>query len=392
MLHPGTCILVSLKYSPVFWSLANAMRDGLHAAGFPTARLLSQDYRWMMNGENGSCQFPTTSRNVATMLGDAFRYVAGRRRWYRQFLADNRPAALLFLNPHPLNFAVARLAKEQDPAAQAIVFLHEPHKYDKAAFAPHRRLYFHCVERFQRLSVAAADVVVVHSPRAEQAFRRAYPRFAGDLRRVPLLFPDSVGDPEAAASADDRRFVTFLGHAVESKGFDKFLEVVQAAVDRGAGLPFQIVTRSRIDRGLARLDSKARGSLTVVQGRAISDEAIDRAVRASVAILAPYRAVTQSAVVPVAFRNGTPVIATAIEGLLDVVSEGRTGFLVSRDPSVEEFLEAIQRAGSQLESLSRHCRAEFDSRFSARHWPREYAWLVERLAPPSSAAGPATGR
>lgn len=39
-----------------------------------------------------------------------------------------------------------------------------------------------------------------------------------------------------------------------------------------------------------------------------------------------------------------------------------------------------------------HCRAEFDERFSARHWPREYAWLVERLASQSSAAGPATGR
>jgi len=389
-----TCVLASLKYSPVFWSLASVMRDGLNAAGFPTVGLMSQDYRWMINGESGSCHFPTTSRNVATMLGDSLRFMAGQRRWYRQFFADHCATALLFLNPHPLNFAVARLAKNQDPSTLSLAFLHEPHKYDKMAFALHRRLYFHCVEAFQRLSVAAADIVVVHSSRAEQAFRRAYPRFSGHLRQVPLLFPDAAGSERSfpvAPDTDDRRFITFLGHAVESKGFDKFLQVVQAAADRGLGLAFQIVTRSRIDRELARLDPRARATLTIIQGQAISDEAIDRAARASTAILAPYRAVTQSAVVPVAFRNGTPVIATAIEGLLEVVSDGRTGFLVSPGASVEEILGSIQRARSQIHSLSRHCRAEFDERFSARNWLREYAWLVERLAPQSGAVGPATG-
>lgn len=61
--------------------------------------------------------------------------------------------------------------------------------------------------------------------------------------------------------------------------------------------------------------------------------------RADVVVL-PYRSATGSAIIPLAYHYGKPVIATRVGGLPDVVSPGRTGVLVAPD-SPRAFADAI---------------------------------------------------
>jgi len=56
-------------------------------------------------------------------------------------------------------------------------------------------------------------------------------------------------------------------------------------------------------------------------------EAAEHFARADIVVL-PYRSVTSSGVLPLAFYYGKPVAASSLPGFLDLVREGETGWLV----------------------------------------------------------------
>lgn len=74
-----------------------------------------------------------------------------------------------------------------------------------------------------------------------------------------------------------------------------------------------------------------------------------------------------------ALACGTPVVAFPRGAVPEVVDHGRTGWIAS---SVEEAVEGVERAGS-LDRAA--CRAEFESRFTARRMAEDYLRLYERI-------------
>ena len=72
---------------------------------------------------------------------------------------------------------------------------------------------------------------------------------------------------------------------------------------------------------------------------------------ASVVVL-PYRDASQSGIVPMAFANGRPVIATDVGSLSEVVSDGQNGLLV-RDVSPAAIADAIVRVFEEAGLLDR---------------------------------------
>ncbi len=97
-----------------------------------------------------------------------------------------------------------------------------------------------------------------------------------------------------------------------------------------------------------------------VEPRFVSDaEAAEYFHRADVVIL-PYRGASGSAVIPLAYQYGRPVIATRVGGLPDVVLEGETGFLVPpEDPgAIAALLERLTREDltAMQPAIARFCR------------------------------------
>ena len=74
-----------------------------------------------------------------------------------------------------------------------------------------------------------------------------------------------------------------------------------------------------------------------------------------------------------AMACGTPVIATSIGSVPEVIEEGRTGLIVNE---LDEAVEAVRR----LPHISRaRCREAFEERFTALRMARDYAAVYERL-------------
>jgi 2-polyprenyl-3-methyl-5-hydroxy-6-metoxy-1,4-benzoquinol methylase len=76
-------------------------------------------------------------------------------------------------------------------------------------------------------------------------------------------------------------------------------------------------------------------------------------------VVLPYRSATGSAVIPLAYHMGRPVIATRVGGLTDVVVQGQTGILVEPDDPqalVQAVRDVLQgRASHDPEAIQAAC-------------------------------------
>jgi len=135
---------------------------------------------------------------------------------------------------------------------------------------------------------------------------------------------------------------------------------------KGSRRANSIATSSTIDAYLAALSPEARARLHVINESTLHDVDIQRAAARSICVLALYETVMQSAVVPVAFMHGTPVIATDLPGLVEVVTDRQTGVIVGQDASVSDIFAAIDSIRDNRAQMEVRCRKAFE-----RHYGQE---------------------
>jgi glycosyltransferase involved in cell wall biosynthesis len=120
--------------------------------------------------------------------------------------------------------------------------------------------------------------------------------------------------------------VLFFGRLEYYKGLDVFIEGCEIAARSLPGLRAMIAGRgSDLER--------ARGAMTMpqmfeIRAGFIPDEVLPSVFGESSVVVLPYREASQSGVVPLAFQNGRPVIASSVGGLAEAVDDGVDGLLV----------------------------------------------------------------
>jgi len=251
--------------------------------------------------------------------------------------------------------------------------MHEPYKVDILEYKE-KALAIRCIEYLQQMLLPLLDIVVLHSERARSAFEIRYPNHKGKVKVIPLLFMDEC----KMKSTNPRLFdITFLGTAGKAKGIESFLEIVRQNKDLNSGLKFQLVTSSKIDTYLRKLDTGWDMFLKVINKPLISDQEMREACAKSYTVIAPYRETTQSGVVPVAFMCGTPVIGTDIEGLREYIINKSNGILVPKDFSYEDVVFALEYIKANFIELSKNSRKSFVDIWSDKNFDRYYGWLNE---------------
>jgi glycosyltransferase involved in cell wall biosynthesis len=118
-----------------------------------------------------------------------------------------------------------------------------------------------------------------------------------------------------------------------------------------------------------------RQRVTVVN-RYIPDEEVAPFLAAADLMVLPYVDATQSAVVPVAFGHGLPVLTTRVGGLPEAVEDRCTGLLVAPSSS-EELAAGILDFYQQ--NLGPAMRANIEARRAHFSWDRMEA-VIEELA------------
>lgn len=212
---------------------------------------------------------------------------------------------------------------------------------------PHERMPFD--ERLARLVFGRAARVVAHSETVAREVRRM--RLGADVivTPIPPLLPIV---PSALPPRPPLRLLC-LGFVRDYKGFDVAVEAVALLLTRGHEVDLTIAGQIWHDETTWRervADPQLRGCVHL-DSRYVADEEVGEILARHHVVLAPYRSATQSAVVPLAFAAGRPVVASRVGGLAEVVDDGGSGLLVPPgDPSA--LAHAIELLGSRLEAFA----------------------------------------
>lgn len=242
------------------------------------------------------------------------------------------------LRPHILHThtakagAIARAAALVSGAARPAILVHTFHGHVlKGYFDPVRTAFFKEVER----SLArVTDALVAVSPevRDELVAAGIAPREKFSVIRLGIPLEERLGD--ATAGLDYRRLygisesafvVGWVGRMTDVKDTDAVLEIVRAARDRGLEAVLVMVgdgpDRVRLEQ-LAHDIGIARSTFFVGYQPEVAGyyRLFDAFLLPSVNEGTPVSAIE-------ALASGTPVVATRVGGVPDVVRDGEDGFL-----------------------------------------------------------------
>jgi glycosyltransferase involved in cell wall biosynthesis len=360
-----TILLVSLKYSPVHNTLCRAFDEPLRNRGLEVKYLLAQSLRWTVpQSQLDDTAFFGRSRNMWETFFDTLSAYSYQRETLRNRLGEIQPDLILFESTHPANRLIASLARNLGQDVQIWFLLHEPYVENKRAHGGRHWLRIAAHEWVVRNTLSLADGVLAPSDMAVHLLEDFYPGFSGEVLKVPLLFEDRSQDDDV-----QRRYFSFIGHAVPAKGVDLFFEVVEASASDGKVWDFAIATSSDITDYTSSLSESARSHLKVISKPKLADCEIDDVVRESWAVLTPYRRVTQSGVLPVAYMHGTPVISTCAGGMPEFVLSGETGYLVDIEAPFHVWEDSFIKVMENFSSLSTNCREFFLTHFDAERGP-----------------------
>lgn len=173
----------------------------------------------------------------------------------------------------------------------------------------------------------------------------------------------------------------FFGFVREYKGLKYLLDAMPSIKNQLPEAELWVVGDFGSDREsymeeIASLDIKDR--VKVVEGY-IADAEVEKYFAASDLVVLPYISATQSGIVQIAYGFQKPVLVTDVGGLPDVVTNGKTGYVV-KPKSCNEIAAAVidfvkqKRAGEMIENIKKE-----EKRFS---WDTFVETLTELVKEP----------
>ncbi len=350
------------------------MGQPLQSCGHRVRYLMTTDYNWLNQDsplEIDRVPVPDLANPVSVVI--RFLRNKGMARIRAVFTA-NPPKLLLLTNLNPfIDRIMVRIAKQINPNVRIVLYLHEPRTTQRMVYGWKRAFLLIIFESLTRNMANMSDAVILPSQNAYEVFQRFFKKFRGSSRIIPLPFVD-----EPCLEQIERRYVSLVGHIgnAHQKGVDLFCEMVEESLKRPGTFAFQLVTGENPGPLLETLSEKARMNLHVVHKAKLSDEEISRAIRESTAVILLQRRVMQSGVLPVAFMNGTPIIASDLLGFTQYINDGETGCILPVDSTLDQRFDAISRIQKDLEKMSSECRRVYEKNFDSQIVVNSVPWIL----------------
>lgn len=238
--------------------------------------------------------------------------------------------------------------------------------------------------RVKRFVLKHSDVVCPNSNATMEACKKIYDR---EYVIVPMgIYMDQFIEKPPATSIQKKHSlneftVLFVGRLAEVKGVKYLLEAARILKEEGSSFKVLVVgdgpLKSEFEKYIKDNQLSSRVELV---GWVASDQLNDYYSVADV-FVGPSLSEPQGLVFCEALATGTPVIATKVGGIVDIVQEGKTGYLVSPGSSSEiaKELDQMIKNPKQTKKMAAAARPSVESRFSWDSTIKRYSELFRNL-------------
>lgn len=372
-----TSVIVSLKYSPGLAKEILLHAENLSKNMHNITLVVSIEYKWLFKEYNALGKynfiFTKTRSSKKSMIFDYYFLLLGStKRLIREHNKRIILTNVIVYNPHPLNHKVIKLFKSK----RRVIFLHEPYKEDKSSFGKLGRFYYNLVEYFQKKSIKLCNDIVFLSKHGEKEFKLKYRMVNNKNYHIGrLLLKDYTDDQLQDFS---RSFISFVGTVNKSRSVSEFLDFynhVKSSHNKLSKCKFIILTRSNIHSQLSD-KYKLSDNFEVIVKSKISDQEIADILKRSICTFLTHKQATQSGNVPVAYKNGTPIICRDIEGLSQHVEHHRTGIVTDFEDK-DYLMNEISNLKDNINNYTNFAFEKFTSEFSEKNWNKYYGFLID---------------
>lgn len=196
---------------------------------------------------------------------------------------------------------------------------------------------------FTRYAFKAVDAFIVQSNAVERDLLKVEPRAKYIKLPHPIyeLFGENLDRNTVCAELRipaDAPVILFFGYIRKYKGLDILLRAMPEILAKLPELRLVIAgefygDREEYTKLIAELRIPSNNLILVTEY--IPNEEVAKYFSASNVVVLPYRTATQSGIVQIAYNFDTPVIATDVGGLAEVVIDGVSGIIVQEaDPKL----------------------------------------------------------
>lgn len=135
---------------------------------------------------------------------------------------------------------------------------------------------------------------------------------------VPLMFD------KRETSFEKRKYISFIGNVDVIKNFSLFVDYISHS---SLNISFLIATNRPIGKETLEKIENSGKHVVVISGNKLSKKEIELFYQQSYAVWLFYKDSTQSGVLPMCYKNGTPVLSSDIPGLSQNIINKKTGFI-----------------------------------------------------------------
>lgn len=231
------------------------------------------------------------------------------------------------------------------------------------------------VRRLERINFALADAIITYTPGMAEQLKLA--RYDHKLYTNGARYVDTERFSRTKPYDDRDDIVGYLGRFDEEKGLRTLAEVAQ----NPSTPPFRFIGDGDLRPWLEEFlsDELSDGSVELI-GWVDHDEVPGQLNELKLVILPSRPTEGLPTTILEAFACGTPVLASSVSGVPDVVEDGRTGFLMDElsAPNLTSRIAAIL-ARDDLAQISDHCRELVEVEYDNDAAVERYRAILDRI-------------
>jgi glycosyltransferase involved in cell wall biosynthesis len=235
---------------------------------------------------------------------------------------------------------------------------------------------------FNLLVYKKADILFVHSNSNKNTLAQQIKLDEEKIKVVPhgdfdFYIPDRIPTHLEARNffglSPEQNVILFFGAIKEYKGLDLLLNSLSFASKKInnlvliiAGMPDPIELRLEYKNLISKLQKDIK---VIYHAEFIPDAEVAKYFIASDVVVLPYRRISHSGIVHLAYSFARPVIATNVGDFEEIIDEGKSGFVLSSN-SQESLSEIIIQAFSdrlRLEEMGKYARHLSETKYTLKN-------------------------